>query len=89
MHNLAVQFKLPSPDPSIERLNFREPLFPNPNRTQVKRAEPPHEGELHHVSVHEEELHSAAALTTCDGLNRSVSGCIVGRQQHVLQRPEL
>jgi hypothetical protein len=58
---------------------LHDALFPNSNRAQVKRAEPPHEGELHHVGVHEQKLHSAAALTTRDGLNGGIAGRIVGR----------
>jgi hypothetical protein len=68
-----------SPNSSINRWIFCDTLFANPNGTQIKRAEPPHEGELYHVSVHEEELHSAAACTARDRLNGSIGGRVVGR----------
>ena len=64
---------------------LHDALFPNSNRAQVKRAEPPHEGELHYVGVHKQELHSAATLTAGDGLDGGIAGRIVGRQQHILQ----
>lgn len=64
-------------------------LLSNSNGAEIKRAQPPHESELHHVGVHEQELHAAAADTSCNRLHGGVARYGVGGQEHVFQRTEL